>query len=123
MKRAGQAVVVAAIVLFLAVPGWAAGPYDGLWLVLQSSPTKGAATYALSIHENDEAPIPGGFNMVAVTLNLDATWTYSLGAQANGAAQGTVFGLDQVQRGTFSVTFTSPTTFAGRPRSGTTHST
>src|SRR5713101_7942947 len=61
----------------------AAGPYDGVWSVVQSSPTKGSSTFFLSIHEDDGALMSAGFNIVVFALNLDDTWGYGLGVQTN----------------------------------------
>ncbi len=118
MKQILLAVVVVVVVLCSAVASFAAGPYDGVWSVVQSSATKGSSTFFMSIHEDDEALMSSGFNFVALILNLDDTWGYSVGVQASGYAQGSTFGINQAPVGMFIVTFTSATAFSGTSTSG-----
>lgn len=104
------------VLMIIALPVGAAGPYDGIWVTNQSCPN-GDFSYVLSVTENDGFGTYWGvtFNMVAFVLGL-ATGTVTnidFGTRIDSTVQGHVFTSSGTQLGTFTLTASSPTSFTG----------
>src|SRR2546425_694416 len=114
--------VVAALLLVLVVasPVLAAGPYDGVWSVTDSNPTQGVITYYVSIHQNDGGLQTYGFNFLFTTFHIGGgIHRIGAGTLSGNVANGNVFDQSPTLVGTFHVTFTDPTHFTGTSTSPT----
>lgn len=109
MKRVSLALVIVAMMVLAAVPARAAGSADGVWQV-----NVGGVTFYASVHQ-DDAFLPSGFNVVVILLDpVSGGWLYSLGVASGSSVQGNSFKVDGTATGTFTLTFTSATTFTGQ---------
>jgi hypothetical protein len=99
-----------------ALPVGAAGPYDGIWFMVQDCPSAGVvATFPVSVTENDSFGTYWGvtFNVVLFVLHSTGIWNVDFGTRTDSTIAGQVFNSFGNQYGTFTVTATSPTSITG----------
>src|SRR5262245_5664453 len=96
----------------------AAGPNDGVYLVTQGTPPN-TKTYFMTIHQNDAALGPLGFNLLVGIMDAEAgTWDYTPAIRTGNNVQGRVYdGETAIDREPHlfdvALNFTSATTFSG----------
>jgi hypothetical protein len=101
MKALGFALV---LTVLLTMPAPAAGPFDGVWQLLETHPTHGTVRYFASVHQNDAAP--GGVNFVVVFVDEFGFWSYGIGSlQGNSFSGVSVDPVLGTHVGTFNLVF------------------
>lgn len=121
MRRAARrwrvGVLCLCFLVATALPVSAAGPYDGIWFVIQHCPSAGfVRTFPVSVTENEAHGTYWGatFNMVLFILDpVTGTWNVDFAIRQDATIQGQVFDSFGTQVGTFTVTMNSPTDTTG----------
>jgi hypothetical protein len=103
--------------IMTALPAGAAGPYDGIWFVIQHCPSVGIVrTLPISVTENDAFGTYWGatFNMVLFVLDpVTGSWNVDFATRHDNTIQGQVFDSFGTQQGTFTTTANSLTSITG----------
>jgi hypothetical protein len=102
------AIITASVLLFTAGTSTAAGPDDGIWFVVQSSPQHGVLQYYTSVHQN-------GSTVVIINAFGNGEWDFGVGARSGNSVQSTLcHAVTGATYGTVNVTLTSSSTFSGQ---------
>jgi len=106
--RGVVALALVSAVVLAAAPAIAVGPNDGVYQLVESSPSFGSFTGYASVHQNDTF-LAQGFNIVIGFMRGNGTWSYGLGVRSGNTIQGTSYTPNGQTYATWTVTISGNT--------------